>query len=189
MEFAKIVETNDSSPRYPELTFFRIVDEITAMAAAHVGATVIIPALPSASEDKFFSAISTHQHIINKELIQNSLSRLFATRRTGHDGAVIIDVFGYAEPQIRSSRHHLPYDATKFNHPVENRGLRHNTAAYASSLTDSLIIVVSEEHGTVSVFRSGSRFLSLTPMELTEKIHSFVSEFAMTGVETLDEAN
>lgn len=159
------------------------------MAAANVGGTLIIPALQSASETIFYSDITKRQNVIGKPLTKGSLLRLFSTRRDGHDGAVIVDVFGKPTPWIRSSQHHLPYDSSRSTGTVANRGLRHNSAAYASTLTNSMIIVVSEERGDISVFLDGVNYSALSADELSAKFRSFVCNIAALVTGSLDVVN
>lgn len=159
------------------------------MAAAYVGGTIIIPAPRSPSEDRFFGDLAQRQHAVNCALTKDSLLRLFATRHVGHDGAVIVDVLGLQVPWIRSSRHHLNYHAAAFSGAVENRGLRHNSAAYASTVSDSLFIVISEEHGTVSVFHNASQYVGISEEELFARIRQFAIAFAPDEAESLGEEN
>ncbi|KAH7716011.1 Protein LYS-4 [Aphelenchoides avenae] len=152
-----------------------LIDEIVALKEAFIGATMVFPALPSAFDIQFYNNIARHQRVESRPLKKGDLLRLFVERRKGHDGAAVIDLFGYADPWIRSSRHQLPYDPSAPT-IVANRGSRHNSAAYASSLTKALIVVVSNEAGTVSVFQNGDRYMNLSTEELLAKMDSFLRD-------------
>lgn len=139
------------------------------MAAAHVGGTLIIPE----GNDSFLRQICKEHHSVGEPLTRGSLLRLFTTRRDGHDGAAVIDVAG-SEPFVRASQVHLPYDRSKLSRTVQGRGTRHNSALYASTLSNSLFVVVSEEHGTMRVFHRGCDSHDLTEAELLLKLHFFL---------------
>lgn len=140
------------------------------MVAANVGGTLIVPD----GDDPWLSEICKERHFVGETLTRGSLLRLFNTKREGHDGAAVIDVVGKAEPYIRASKVHLPYDENKLPTSVHGRGTRHNSALYASTQSTSLFVVVSEERGTISVFHKGVAYLDLTEGELLAKLHSLL---------------
>lgn len=156
-------------------SIFRLIDEIVALKEASIGATMVFPAQPSAFDVPFYNSIASHQRTVNRPLTRSRLLRLFSEQQQGHDGAVVIDLFGYDEPWIRSSGHQLPYDPSAPT-IVQNRGSRHNSAAYASSLTRALILVVSKEAGTISVFHNGECFMNLSAEALSVKIDAFLHD-------------
>lgn len=73
---------------------------------------------------------------------------IFDPNSPGHDGAMIIEenrltTFGVRLPMSQTSR--LP----------EEYGTRHHAAMGLAEQTDALVLVVSEERGTISAFRNG----------------------------------
>lgn len=88
---------------------------------------------------------------------------LFDPHSPGHDGAVIIEDW-----RVKSFGAHLPL--SKNLAQINGRGTRHSAALGLSERTDALVIVVSEERGTVSVAEDG-RIVSVTsPEELRGRI-------------------
>lgn len=148
------------------------------MAAISVGGTILIPGAESDSEKEFFRSISKHHRRIDEPLSRNSLLTLFNTHKQGHDGAAIVDFVGCAAPWIRSSGIHLPYDTDKLPRRMPNRHLRHHSALYASTLTLALIIVVSEEHGTISVFQDGCDHLDVSERDLKRLVRDHLRSAA-----------
>lgn len=76
------------------------------------------------------------------------LLSIFDTHSPGHDGAVVIEnglVASFAVRLPLSNSNKLP----------EEFGTRHFAGLGLSEQTDALVIVVSEEKGTISVFRDG----------------------------------
>ncbi|MBN1352137.1 diadenylate cyclase [candidate division KSB1 bacterium] len=78
------------------------------------------------------------------------LMSIFDTHSPGHDGAVVIE-----NGLITSFAVRLPLSETE-KLPKEF-GTRHNAGMGLSEVTDTLIVVVSEERGTVTCFKEGAR--------------------------------
>jgi len=76
------------------------------------------------------------------------LESLFDHHSTGHDGAVII-----SDGQLVKFACHLPLSLS--TRKIGNLGLRHTAALGLAERSDALVIVVSEEHGTITVAREG----------------------------------
>lgn len=85
---------------------------------------------------------------LNGEISEALLRSIFDPHSIGHDGAVIIRDNRIAEFSV-----HLPL--SKNLRKLRNMGTRHAAALGLSELTDALSLVVSEEHGTISIARHG----------------------------------
>lgn len=88
---------------------------------------------------------------------------IFDPNSPGHDGAVIIEgnkltQFGVRLPMSQSTR------------LSEEFGTRHHAAMGLAEQTDSLVLVVSEERGRVSIFTNGERRPAHNAEEITEAI-------------------
>lgn len=94
---------------------------------------------------------------VSTELIQN----IFMPRTPLHDGAVIID-----KSQILAAKCILPL-ASEVSVP-KNLGTRHRAAVGITEISDAIVVVVSEETGTISLAESGKLTRDLTPDKLKE---------------------
>lgn len=101
---------------------------------------------------------------------QPLLLGIFHPETPGHDGAVIID-----RDRVMRFAAHLPLSADV---PEVSRygGTRHAAALGLSEESDALIVVVSEERGSISVAHQGRLTLDLDVTELKSKLKAFWSE-------------
>ena len=86
--------------------------------------------------------------VLNADTSSRLIISIFNKFSPLHDGAVIID-----NEKIRAARVVLPV-TEKLDLPPEY-GLRHKAALGISEVTDSFVIVVSEETGEISVAEEG----------------------------------
>jgi DNA integrity scanning protein DisA with diadenylate cyclase activity len=86
-----------------------------------------------------------------------------------HDGAVIIHA-----NRIKAARCILP--VTEREELPAEFGLRHRAAIGMSESTDTLVLVVSEETGQMSVVRNGKIFHNLSVKEIRAKINDYLYE-------------
>lgn len=122
------------------------------MAAANTGALVVISR--NVSLLNFIEQGEKLDAVISSTLLEN----IFSRNSPLHDGAVIIE-----NERIAAAKCILP--STDKVLPVEF-GTRHRAAIGMSEATDALIIVVSEERGTISIARKGSVRQNITPLQL-----------------------
>ncbi len=92
------------------------------------------------------------------------LESMFHTSSPLHDGAVIIT----REGQLAAARCILPLTSQPVSDPF--LGTRHRSALGLSEETDALVLVVSEETGTVSLAYRGELHRHLTEDELRRRI-------------------
>ncbi len=88
------------------------------------------------------------------------LQTLFASKGPLHDGAVVIkeDVITHAGVIFPLSDRHEGWSV--------KHGTRHRAALGLTEVTDAIVIVVSEERGTVSVARGGELHSDIAPAEV-----------------------
>ena len=116
-----------------------VVGACADMAKTKTGALIVIARkvnlLPFIEQGERIDAL------ISASLIKN----IFFKNSPLHDGAMVI-----ADDRIAAARCVLP--STEREVPMEF-GMRHRAALGASEITDALVIVVSEERGTISIAR------------------------------------
>ena len=86
-----------------------------------------------------------------------------------HDGAVIVH-----NGKISAARCILP--VSEKDDLEANFGLRHRAALGMSDTTDTLILIVSEETGQLSLARNGALAYNLSPQELRKSINFYLFE-------------
>ena len=102
---------------------------------------------------------------IDAEVSTALLVNLFVPNTPLHDGAVII-----RDTRILAAGAYLP--ATEANLPAE-LGSRHRAAVGLSEQSDALVLVVSEETGTISLAQGGRLIRHLDEDRLAEVMDSF----------------
>jgi diadenylate cyclase len=107
-------------------------------------------------------------------LSESILKSIFDPNSPGHDGAVI--VLGNRIIQF-GCRLPLSGNTTL----TEHVGTRHTAALGLSELSDSLVLIVSEERGTISVARSGDLHVIAEPHELRQIVGAFLRGIVPAG--------
>ena len=129
-----------------------VVGACADMAKTKTGALIVIARkvnlLPFIEQGERIDAL------ISASLIKN----IFFKNSPVHDGAMVI-----ADDRIAAARCVLP--STEREVPMEF-GMRHRAALGASEITDALVIVVSEERGTISIARKGHISRDISPAHL-----------------------
>ena len=129
-----------------------VVGACADMAKTKTGALIVIARkvnlLPFIEQGERIDAL------ISASLIKN----IFFKNSPLHDGAMVI-----ADDRIAAARCVLP--STEREVPMEF-GMRHRAALGASEITDALVIVVSEERGSISIARKGHISRDISPAHL-----------------------
>jgi diadenylate cyclase len=94
---------------------------------------------------------------------------IFDPHSPGHDGAMVIE-----NGQIRSFGVRLPL--SKSETLSETFGTRHHAAMGLSEMTDALVVTVSEERGTTTVFHRGVSWKPKNKNELADRIRAHWAE-------------
>lgn len=134
--------------RYREVTEFdKFLDQLAGsvyrMSEKRIGALVALENEDSL-EDYAQKAV-----VLNAEFSPELIETIFATNTPLHDGAVIL-----RDKTILAAAVILPL-AEDPSQLAKSMGTRHRAGLGLSHMTDSLIIVVSEETGKVSISREG----------------------------------
>lgn len=106
--------------------------------------------------------------ILDAELNRKLLYGIFVKESPLHDGAVLIE-----GNRIRAAGCVLPLS---FNPDLDpNLGTRHRAALGISEVSDAIIIVVSEENGSISLARDGRLVRNLDASMLRDSLHRLLS--------------
>ena len=132
----------------------QLLKSVESLSKEKIGALIVIEAGTNLNE--YIESGISLRAIISSELIRS----LFWPKTPTHDGAIII-----RDNKIEAAGCLLPLSDT----PLQDRrlGTRHRAALALSQLTDAVVIVVSEESGTISLAENGNltRFLNREALE------------------------
>ena len=140
-----------------------IADACNEMSKRHIGALIVLERTTKLGE-----TVETG-HEINAALSSAMLRTLFFPNSPMHDGAVIVrgDV-------IRAAGCFLPLSKT--SEISKELGTRHRAAIGISEVSDSVVVVVSEETGTISVAENGKIRRGYSKDELIIELSSKFAE-------------
>jgi diadenylate cyclase len=140
-----------------------ILEAVKNMAAAHVGALIVIA---QDSDLKFYAESGDElDAVVSKRLLLS----IFNKYSPMHDGAVIIH-----KGRIQAARCILP--VSENDEIPAAFGLRHRAAIGLSEVADAIVLVVSEETGQISLVRSGELLHNLSTQELRSKLNLYLFE-------------
>ena len=106
--------------------------------------------------------------VIDAAISRQLLINIFADKTPLHDGAVVIN-----QSRVVAAACILPLTAENVDYEL---GTRHRAAIGLSEISDSLIIVVSEETGTISVAFEGKLRRNVTEASLRSMLNDEMSE-------------
>jgi diadenylate cyclase len=145
------VEEQTGSPKEAE----EIVRAAESMASKKTGALIVLGR--KSSLDIYSEGGERIDAIISAELLET----IFFKNSPLHDGAVLIE-----DGKIFAARCPLPI-TDRISLPAKY-GMRHRAAIGISEHTDSLVVVVSEESGKITVAEGGEVKENITPNELRQ---------------------
>ncbi|OUJ75957.1 diadenylate cyclase CdaA [Hymenobacter crusticola] len=137
------------------------IEAAKSLAGKNIGALI---AFTMASDLKFYANSGDNiDAVVSKRLIMS----IFNKTSPLHDGAVII-----ANNRIQAARCILPVSENP-DVPA-SMGLRHRAAIGLTEVTDSVVLVVSEETGQISLVRGGEVFRNLAPADLRARLNEML---------------
>ena len=146
-----------------------IIDAAKTLGGSYTGALIVFS---RESELKFYVDSGDR---IDGEISKRLLLSIFNKHSPLHDGAVIIH-----NGRISAARCILPVSDLE-NLPAQF-GLRHRAAIGMSETTDTLVLVVSEETGQMSIVRTGKIHHNMSIQEIRKMINDyFFEEHETTG--------
>lgn len=146
-----------------QLSLQPILDAAKTMSGTNTGGLIVFA---KSSELKFYAESGDAiDAIISKRMILS----IFFKNSPLHDGAVII-----SNNRIKAARCILPI--TENNDIPATLGLRHRAALGMSEVTDSVVMIISEETGQMSLAHNGRLEHNLSTNELRDKINYYLYE-------------
>lgn len=139
--------------------FEAIVEACYILAESNSGAIIV---LPKTSEMRM---IATSGEIIDAQINKRLILSIFNKTSPLHDGAVIV-----ARGKIIAANCVLPVSDNPDH--VKKYGLRHLSAIGITEHTDAIVLVVSEERGTVSFVKEGAITENPGMDQLIEKLNT-----------------
>ena len=131
----------------------------TEMSASHTGALLIF------ERKERLNSIMTTGTVINSDVSAELIKNLFYNKAPLHDGAVVI-----REGRIAAAGCVLPLtQSTNLNKEL---GMRHRAGIGLSEQSDAVVIIVSEETGSISVALEGMLNRHLNGSTLEKLLHS-----------------
>lgn len=151
-------------PRVPDNTALEeVLQAILHLANNKKGALIVLPGLENTG--RYIEGERALDGMVSEELLLS----LFDPSSPGHDGAVVIE-----KDRIVSFGGHLPLSSNFTS--LDKHGTRHAAALGLSERSDALLIVVSEERGTISIARNGVLWQVAGLNDLRDTITGFFSE-------------
>lgn len=144
-----------------------ILDEITRAAASL--ANKKIGALMAVERSILLNRYSESGVVIDAKISQELIMAIFHTRSPIHDGAVLIQ-----HGRLAAAGCFLPL--TRDDHIDPDMGTRHRAALGLSQECDALVVVVSEETGSISLCVDGFISRGLSPKELRRSLKSLLNQ-------------
>ncbi|MCR5199864.1 MAG: diadenylate cyclase [Saccharofermentans sp.] len=125
------------------------------MAATSTGALILIERKTRLDE------LLTQENVVKFEssVTSSVLQSIFYKGSPMHDGGLLI-----RDGRIIAARCHVPLSVTMHN--LERSGTRHRAAVGASEMGDTVVVVVSEERGKMSIAVNGNLYEMKDAMEL-----------------------
>jgi diadenylate cyclase len=164
----KKVKNKDTMPLTP------FVDAAKILGGTNTGALIVFA---KGSELNFYAESGD---IIDAEISKRLLISIFQKHSPLHDGAVII-----SKGRIKAARCILPVSENP-DLPA-SFGLRHRAAIGMTEVTDSIVLVVSEETGQISLSLNGQIMTNLSKSELKSKLNAYLFEETEKMKEERDE--
>ncbi len=138
------------------------VDAVFKMSESRTGALIVFEGLT-----KLGDYISTGT-IVDARVTSKTLQNIFYQNAPLHDGALII-----RDMRILAASCVLP--STKAKMDFGTMGTRHRAAVGVTEVSDSLVIVVSEQTGTVSVAQDGKLLRNLDDKMLRDILMTYIA--------------
>jgi len=146
-----------------------IVDAAKTLGSMNMGALIVFA---KSSELRFYMESGD---MLDAQISKRLLISIFQKNSPLHDGAVIID-----NNRIKAARCILP--VSESDEIPANYGLRHRAAIGMTEVTDSIVLIVSEETGQLSFALNGVMYNNLSRSELKQKLRNYLFDEEETTI-------
>ncbi|MFN8437494.1 MAG: diadenylate cyclase CdaA [Cytophagales bacterium] len=149
----------------PAGTFNALIysDAAKTLASTNTGALIVFA---KSSELKFYQESGD---IVDAVASKRLLMTIFNKNSPMHDGAVIVK-----NDRLLASRCILPISEN--DELPAYYGMRHRAAIGMTEITDSVVLVVSEETAMISIAYQGKIHYNLSPSQIHQKLNQFLNE-------------
>ncbi|GAA4434980.1 diadenylate cyclase CdaA [Pontibacter saemangeumensis] len=144
-----------------KLSLTPFIEAAKSLAGKNTGALIVFS---KSSELKYYAESGD---LIDAVISKRLLMAIFNKNSPLHDGAVII-----SGNRIKAARCILPVSENQ-DIPA-SMGLRHRAAIGLTEITDSIVLVVSEETGQIALVRNGEAYRNLSSADLRLKLNQFL---------------
>lgn len=140
-----------------------VIDACKSLSGSNTGALIVFS---KSSPLKFYAESGDELDAVVSKRILLSIFNKYSPL---HDGAVIV-----YDSRVKAARCILP--VTDKDNISAELGLRHRAAIGMTEVTDTLVIVVSEETGQMSAVENGEIYRNLSAKELRQRINNYLYE-------------
>ncbi|WP_439881094.1 diadenylate cyclase CdaA [Pontibacter sp. MBLB2868] len=144
-----------------KLSLTPFIEASKSLAGKNTGALIVFA---KSSELKYYAESGD---LIDAIISKRLLVSIFNKNSPLHDGAVIISA-----NRIKAARCILPVSENQ--EIPASMGLRHRAAIGLTEITDSVVLVVSEETGQIALVRNGEVYRNLSSSDLRVKLNQFL---------------
>lgn len=137
------------------------VNACKTMSENHTGALIVF------AREQNLDEYIKHGVLIDGHVTEQLLRTIFFLNTDLHDKAVIIQ-----KGRLAAARCKLPEAIAPLPAVLSELGTRHNSAVGMSQASDALVVVVSEQTGTISVAINGMLKRQLTPQTLEKLLRN-----------------
>jgi diadenylate cyclase len=162
LPFIKLFRWRRSKPA-GSLNVHPILEAMKLLGGTNTGALIVL------SKDSDLNNYADTGDSLDAELSKRLMIAIFNKYSPLHDGALIIH-----KNRIKAARCILPVSENP--HIPPNMGLRHRAGIGMSEITDTLVLLVSEETGQLSAARNGQIYHNLSLPEVRQKINEYMME-------------
>jgi diadenylate cyclase len=158
-----IIRNSRLQAGYSSANIDKITHAVMEMASTKTGALIVI------ARDASLRTFAAHGVILNADISIQLLKSIFYKDAPLHDGAVLIE-----DNKIYAAKCVLPISSNP-DLPAEY-GLRHRSGLGMTEITDTIVIIVSEQTGSISVARNSKIYKMTQPERLSKVIAGFLKK-------------